>query len=193
MRLLLYVRVSPALGNPLVKQSHWLRDGEMQWIIQPEDTKNTTFPVCTQWIILSMRSLKMRGMCLDYSGRDRKSEMMRDRSGTFGIQIVHCTIDSPGWIIRVIDYPHPRATPTSDLQHLQQRQMEYSNLVLGEVQWNWWDWGAWQRLHARCNLRLECFSIPFFIICYISELDHKCWDRNITEQQAVLAWAMHCK
>lgn len=45
---LVYLRVPSPLGNPLVKQALWLRDGGMRLIIQPQETKNTTFSVCTQ-------------------------------------------------------------------------------------------------------------------------------------------------
>lgn len=83
MRGLLYVRVSPPLGNLLVKLCRWPRDGGMQWIIQPEETKNTTFPVCTQWIILYMRCLRLRDGPKEDTKREQ--EMQREECDMFWV------------------------------------------------------------------------------------------------------------
>lgn len=63
--------------------------------------------------------------------KEKQREWLKDKEmdKKITMQVLRWTIDCPGWIIRIIDYPHPWTTPLSDLQYpQQQRQMENSNL-----------------------------------------------------------------
>lgn len=96
----------------LLSSPVWLMDGGMRWIIQPQETKNTTFAVCTQWIILSMRCLKPRDSQKkeDTEVEQRRAgdaERVKEKQGVikwnwqrwFGIQVLRWTIDYPAELL----------------------------------------------------------------------------------------------